>query len=149
MNSALYTFGYNYYKSIHINNYWHQLPVQVAARSRACVCGRSLVGIAGSNPAEGISVYCECCVVLSGRAFCVGLITRPEEFYRLWCVRDRKASTMSRPRATRGCRAMGGGECEMAQLTYIRLLLGNVTAVCTSHLHYTQDVYGSKTYRRR
>jgi hypothetical protein len=34
-----------------------------------------------------MSVSCECCV-LSGRGFCVGLITRPEESYRLWCVSD-------------------------------------------------------------
>ena len=27
----------------------------------------------------------ECCV-LSGRGLCDGLITRPEESYRLWCV---------------------------------------------------------------
>ena len=31
-----------------------------------------------------MSVCCECCV-LSGRGLCVGLITRPEESYRL-CV---------------------------------------------------------------
>jgi hypothetical protein len=30
-------------------------------------------------------VYCECCV-LSGRGLCDGLITRPEESYRLWCA---------------------------------------------------------------
>jgi len=30
-------------------------------------------------------VCCECCV-LSGRGLCVGLITRPKESYRLWCV---------------------------------------------------------------
>jgi hypothetical protein len=30
-------------------------------------------------------VYCECCV-LSGRGLCDGLIPRPEESYRLWCV---------------------------------------------------------------
>jgi hypothetical protein len=30
-------------------------------------------------------VCCECCV-LSGRGLCDGLITRPEGFYRLWCV---------------------------------------------------------------
>jgi hypothetical protein len=30
-------------------------------------------------------VCCECCV-LSGRGLCVGLITRPEESYRLWRV---------------------------------------------------------------
>jgi len=28
---------------------------------------------------------CECCV-LSGRGLCVGLIIRPEESYRVWCV---------------------------------------------------------------
>jgi hypothetical protein len=30
-------------------------------------------------------VCCEC-YVLSGRGLCDGLITRPEESYRLWCV---------------------------------------------------------------
>jgi hypothetical protein len=30
-------------------------------------------------------VRCECCVLL-GKGFCDGLITRPEESYRLWCV---------------------------------------------------------------
>jgi len=32
-----------------------------------------------------VFVCCECCV-LSGRGLCDGLITRPEESYRLWCV---------------------------------------------------------------
>jgi len=32
-----------------------------------------------------MSVCCECCV-LSGRGLCDGLITRPEESYRLWRV---------------------------------------------------------------
>ena len=36
-------------------------------------------------PGSWISVCCECCV-LSGRGLCVGLITRTEESYRLWCV---------------------------------------------------------------
>jgi hypothetical protein len=31
-----------------------------------------------------MSVFCECCVLL-GRDLCDGLITRPEESYRLWC----------------------------------------------------------------
>jgi hypothetical protein len=30
------------------------LLVSVAARSKVCVCGRSLVGIVGSNPAGGM-----------------------------------------------------------------------------------------------
>jgi hypothetical protein len=32
-----------------------------------------------------MSVSCECCV-LSGRGLCEGLVTRPEESYRVWCV---------------------------------------------------------------
>ena len=36
-------------------------------------------------PEAWMSVCCQCCV-LSGRGLCDGLITRPEESYRLWCV---------------------------------------------------------------
>jgi hypothetical protein len=36
-------------------------------------------------PGAWMSVCCECCV-LSGRGLCVGLITNPEESYRVWCV---------------------------------------------------------------
>jgi hypothetical protein len=45
-----------------------------------------------------MSVFCECCV-LSGRVLCVGLITRPEESYRVWCfvVCDRAASILRTP----------------------------------------------------
>jgi len=32
-----------------------------------------------------MSVSCECCV-LSSRGLCIGLITRPEESYWVWCV---------------------------------------------------------------
>ena len=32
------------------------MPVPVAARSKAQVCGRSLAGIAGSNTVEGMDV---------------------------------------------------------------------------------------------
>jgi hypothetical protein len=39
-----------------------QLDFPVAARSKAWVCGRSLAGIAGWNPAGGMAVRCECCV---------------------------------------------------------------------------------------
>jgi len=38
----------------------------VAARSKAWVYGRSLAGIVGSNPAWGMDVCVECCV-LSGK----------------------------------------------------------------------------------
>jgi hypothetical protein len=45
----------------------------------------------------------ECCV-LSGRVLRVGLITRAEESYRLWCVVvcDRETSIMRSPWPTAG-----------------------------------------------
>jgi hypothetical protein len=48
-------------------------------------------------------VCCECCV-LSGRGLCDGLITRPEESYRLWRVVlcDQKTSRMSRLKPATG-----------------------------------------------
>ena len=57
----------------------------VTARSKAWVCCRALGAIVGSNPAGGMDVFRECCV-LSGTGLCDGLITRPEESYRVWCV---------------------------------------------------------------
>jgi hypothetical protein len=61
------------------------VPIPVTARSKAWVCDRSLAEIAGSNPSYAIDAFYECCV-LSGRDLCVGLITRPEKSYRVWCV---------------------------------------------------------------
>jgi hypothetical protein len=61
-------------------------PIPVTARSKAWVCGRLITGIAGSNPARGMDVCLLCLnVVLScvGRGLCDGLITRPEEPYRV------------------------------------------------------------------
>ena len=51
-------------------------------------------------------VSCECCV-LSGRGLCDGLITRPEESYRLWCVLmcDLEISKLRRLRLIKGCNA--------------------------------------------
>ena len=42
-------------------------------------------------PGAWISVCCVCCV-LSGRGLCDGLITRPEESYRLWRVEKQRVS---------------------------------------------------------
>jgi hypothetical protein len=54
-----------------------------------------------------MSVCSKSCV-LSGTGLRVGLITRPEESYRMCDVSeyDREASTMSGPWPTRGCCAM-------------------------------------------
>ena len=38
-------------------------------RSKACVVGRSLAGIAGSNPAGGMDVCCQTQVSATGRSF--------------------------------------------------------------------------------
>jgi hypothetical protein len=58
--------------------------IPVAGRSKTWVCVCSLVRIVGLNPAGGVDV---CWLwVLSSRNLCVGLVTRPEESYRLWCV---------------------------------------------------------------
>jgi hypothetical protein len=61
------------------------MPVPIAARSKARVCGRSPPEIVGSNPTRYMSVSRVCCV-LSGRGLCDELIARPEKSYRLWCV---------------------------------------------------------------
>ena len=60
-------------------------PIPVAALSKSWACGCSLAWITGSNPTESMDVCCEC-YELSGRGLCVGLITPPEESYRVWCV---------------------------------------------------------------
>jgi hypothetical protein len=58
-------------------------PFSVVASSKAWVCGQPLAGIAGANPiGEWMSASWEC-YMLSGRGLYIGLITRPEESYRL------------------------------------------------------------------
>jgi hypothetical protein len=75
------------------------LPSSVAARSKAWVCGRSLVGILG----PWMSVFWECCG-LSGRGLWVGLITRPEGSYWVWCV---KLVWFAKPRKGRSWPGIG------------------------------------------
>jgi hypothetical protein len=81
------------------------MPVPVAARSKAWVCGPSPAEIFGSNSTGGMDVLsvCECCV-LSDKGLCDGLITRPEESYLLWCVVvcDLETLWMRRPWPTWG-----------------------------------------------
>jgi hypothetical protein len=62
------------------------MPIPVAARSNAWVCGRLVAGIAVSNTAVGMDIDLLCLhVMLScvGRGLCDGLITRPDESYRV------------------------------------------------------------------
>jgi len=62
-----------------------EVLIPMAARCKTWVCGRSLTGIVGSNPAGRMDVSYES-FVLSGRGLCVGLISHPEESYRVWFV---------------------------------------------------------------
>jgi hypothetical protein len=68
------------------------MPLPVALRPKAWVCGCWLAEIVGSNPAGS----CECCV-FPGRSVCVGLITRPEEFACSVSECDHGSSIMMRP----------------------------------------------------
>jgi hypothetical protein len=86
------------------------LPIPVAARSKAWVCGDRLLGLwVRIPPKTCMSVSCECCV-LSGRGLCVGLITRPWESYRVWYVLtacNRETSAIRRPRPTTAVEPLG------------------------------------------
>jgi len=63
-----------------------QMPMPPVAQSKVGVCGHSLAGtVVQIPPGAWMFVSWQCCV-LSGRGLCVGLITRPKEFYRVWCV---------------------------------------------------------------
>jgi hypothetical protein len=61
------------------------VPITVSERSKLFVCSRSLAKTAGSNPAGRKEICWKSCM-LSGRGFCFGLITCPEEYYRMWAV---------------------------------------------------------------
>jgi hypothetical protein len=74
------------------------LPMAVASWSKAWVSGHSLAGIMVSNSTRALMYGSGKRCVLSSRGLRVGLITRPEESYRLCvgaCVNDREASTIS------------------------------------------------------
>ena len=76
----------------------------MAAWSKTGICGCTLAGITGSNPARAwMFVSCERCV-LSGRVLCVGLITRPEECGVFEC--DLDATAMKGPCPARVCSAI-------------------------------------------
>jgi hypothetical protein len=96
----------------------YNMPITVAARNYE-VCDRSLAEITGLNPAEVMAVCLECCV-LPGKGLYVGLITRPKEFYRPWCVLvgDQETSIMIRPWPAFGCYAKAEERDEEKFTTY-------------------------------
>ena len=62
------------------------MPVPVAARSKAGVCGRSPAEVVVSNPTGGMDVLSVVSVLCWQVEVSATLFTRPEEPYRLWCV---------------------------------------------------------------
>jgi hypothetical protein len=68
------------------------------------VCGLSLAGIAGSNPAMGMDVS-ECCV-LSDRGLCIWLIRQRSTTECGGSECDREGSRVRRPWPAGGCRYM-------------------------------------------
>jgi len=65
---------------------YRQVLLQWPHGLRSGSAAACLLGLwVGIPPAVWMFVSCECCV-LSGRELCVGLVTRPAEFNRVWCV---------------------------------------------------------------
>ena len=92
-----------------------------------------------------MSVCCDCCV-LSGRGLCVGLITRPEESYRLWClvVCDLETSWMRRPWPTLGPAAPMGEMPDDSSLNRnMNQWLTNIKALCLTYL-----LHGAESFLR-
>jgi hypothetical protein len=79
-------------------------PIPVAERSKAWSASARLLGLRVRIPPRAwMFACCECCV-LSGTGLCDGLITRPEESYRLWCalVCDLETSRMRKLKPASG-----------------------------------------------
>jgi hypothetical protein len=103
------------------------LPNRTAARSKAWASGPSLAGIAGSNPAGAwMLVCCEWCV-LSGRSFCIRLITHPEESYVV-CLECALETSSKRPRPTGAVEPWGRKYWYLSKVwldaTYVRRCVG-------------------------
>jgi hypothetical protein len=66
------------YRAVYVVIRWPKIMIMsfpIAARYKACVCGRSLAVSVISNPAAGMGFcLCECCVFSVG-GLCVGLIS--------------------------------------------------------------------------
>ena len=70
-------------------SYWEDKRIPVTTRSKAWVCGRSLAGTAGSNPAGGMWILC-----CTSRYLCDGPIPPPGVFYRVIWVWSGAATTL-------------------------------------------------------
>ena len=103
------------------------------------VCGRSFAGVAGLNP---VGVMDLCCVLSDG-GFCDGLITSPEEFYRLCCivVCDLETLRIRRPWPALGRNATG---MKKMQCRYTSCIISQFVKRL---LMYTTACYRKVTHR--
>jgi hypothetical protein len=88
--------------------------------------------------------FCYECCVLSVRGLCDGLITRPGEPYRPWCVVvcDRETSWMRRRWPTGGCRAKIKQTCSIIIIVVVAAF---VVIICLKrHVCLTYIVFTSK-----
>ena len=96
---------------------WHSCSQWPPGLRRGSAAARLLGLWVRIPPGAWMIVCCECCV-LSGRGLCNGLVTRPDESYRLWCVVvcDLETLWMKRPWPTAGCCAKNQQTCDIAGL---------------------------------
>jgi hypothetical protein len=89
-------------------------------------CGRSIAGIASSNPVRGMDVFVFDSCVLSDTGLRDWPITRPGDFYRLWCVIvcDLETSRMRRPWPALGCCAKRKDVCKVVPVCVIKARVG-------------------------
>jgi hypothetical protein len=117
----------------------HKQKLSAAARSMAYVCGRSRAEIwVRIPPGTWMSVCCECCV-LSSRGLCFGLIIRPEELCRLWCVVvcDLKTSIIRGPWPHGGSSAKNKQICTNKYCKFILKSLRHISVQYTAFRQFT------------
>ena len=113
---------------ININPYCYILFADFSglAFSKAWVWDRSLAVFVVSNLPGCMDVCCNCSV-LSGRGLCVGLITRSEDSYRVWCVWVRSWNFDNEEALAHWGRLHNGGK-------YIQFILGSLNSEFTCYV---------------
>jgi len=121
-----------YFNKLMQNYSWPQWPRDLRRRSATACLLRSWVRI---SPEAWMSACSDCCV-LSGRGLCDALITRPEEFYRLWCVVvcDLKTSRLRRPWPALGRSATGNAKLYTTTLSLCMMFTSACFDISVSYL---------------
>ena len=107
-----------------------QWPRGLRLRSSAAHLLRLWVRI---PPGAWIFVCCEC-FILSGRGLCDGLITRPEESYRLWCVVvcDQETSKTRRLKPATGLWKYNQNGCNARKTNFLHYVTRLTNKFCTA-----------------